>query len=326
IPTLGGTPRKRTYDVDSRVSFEPGGKRVCYLRGIPDKDLAQLILFDLDSSTERVLASIKNKYVFGAFPEWSPRGDRIAVSEVDPLRGATAEIGIYAVKDGRRIGVKSESNPDINSMAWMPDGRAILVSGFATGASPTSQITYVSIPDGHSRRITNDLNNYFNLSVSADGQSLLASQESQISNLWSVDPEAGATPRQLTFASSNDNSIVDFDPAPGGSILFGAAGDEDIQLFSIAGDGSNRRPLTTGRGFVSKFIAVEGGVVFERFDSKLVRRIWRTDLEGSDPRRVTTSNEDEHVLSASRDGRSVLFVLNNEPGTIQLIQSDSPAV
>jgi len=35
MATLGGTPRKRVYDVDSRVSFSPDGKQLCFRRGVP---------------------------------------------------------------------------------------------------------------------------------------------------------------------------------------------------------------------------------------------------------------------------------------------------
>src|SRR5712672_3040979 len=53
IPTLGGTPRKRTYDIDSRATFSPDGKRICFFRGVPQKRQEQLVIFDLGKGTER---------------------------------------------------------------------------------------------------------------------------------------------------------------------------------------------------------------------------------------------------------------------------------
>ena len=37
VPSLGGTPQERAFDVDSRVTFSPDGKKIAFWRGVPQK-------------------------------------------------------------------------------------------------------------------------------------------------------------------------------------------------------------------------------------------------------------------------------------------------
>src|SRR6185369_10207850 len=58
IPSLGGSPVERAFDVDSRVSFSPDGKQIAFWRGVPPPQPFRLVTMDLGTSKERVVASL----------------------------------------------------------------------------------------------------------------------------------------------------------------------------------------------------------------------------------------------------------------------------
>jgi Tol biopolymer transport system component len=57
----------------------------------------------------------------------------------------------------------------------------------------------------------------------------------------------------------------------------------------------------------------------------LQRRIWRTDRDGSDPRRVTNSPDDELLGDVSPDGKQVIYARVSEPRLLELVSQDGAA-
>jgi len=57
-PSMGGPERERAFDVDSRVSFSPDGKRICFRRFDQRAAVTRIIVRELDSGQERVLAAV----------------------------------------------------------------------------------------------------------------------------------------------------------------------------------------------------------------------------------------------------------------------------
>ena len=73
---------------------------------------------------------------------------------------------------------------------------------------------------------------------------------------------------------------------------------------------------------VNQYRATPDGVVYERFDSQLARRIWQSDRDGGDPKRVTTGELDEQLADVSPDGRQVLFTRSQTADKLEIIDRD----
>ncbi len=98
------------------------------------------------------------------------------------------------------------------------------------------------------RRLTNDLESYFWLSLSADGRMLVTRQQRIISHLWLLTDGDVKKARQLTFGGRNLDGYVGLAWTPDGKIVFSAFASNITDLYSMNADGSNRVQLTANAG------------------------------------------------------------------------------
>ena len=82
---------------------------------------------------------------------------------------------------------------------WMPNGNGILLTGAEDRDHPQPQIWYQPYPRGPLKRIVHDLNNYFYLTVTADGKQI-ATTQSHSENLISI--ADAATPDKTTAVTA----------------------------------------------------------------------------------------------------------------------------
>jgi Tol biopolymer transport system component len=80
VPSLGGTPRKVAFDVDTAAQLSPDGSRICFRRGRPQDKVDTLVIADLASGKERELVRIAVPEYFNSAPWWSPDGRRVAIA------------------------------------------------------------------------------------------------------------------------------------------------------------------------------------------------------------------------------------------------------
>ena len=274
IPTLGGTPRKRAYDVDSRVTFSPDGKQIAFRRGMPQKNQDALVVKELAGGQERILATVHPPVAFGQ-PSWSPDGKRIAMVEMrgDVSLGAT--VVTYRVSDGRRE----------------PLGRAAL----------PDQLT----------KLTNDNDFYGALSISADGRTIAALRGRQELDLWMATQNEAHGLHQMTVGSGDEGTVRNFTPGPDSTIFYESIKDGSDQIFAITPGGAPGRSITEGQNLAMYPWFRPGlGIFYVRADADLIPHIWRMDADGSNARAVT-SGPGEWIGDISTDGRVILFYRND---------------
>jgi eukaryotic-like serine/threonine-protein kinase len=79
VPALGGNAQEVIEDVDSSVTFSPGGSQFAFVRLSPVEDY--LMVCKLDGSGARTLATFKRaRGLWQGAPAWSPDGKAIVVS------------------------------------------------------------------------------------------------------------------------------------------------------------------------------------------------------------------------------------------------------
>jgi serine/threonine protein kinase/Tol biopolymer transport system component len=305
VPTLGGNPRKILFDVDTEPSFSPDGKRFTFIRGIPDENASAVMVANADGSGAKQLATAKAP---DRFPNdaavWSPDGSAIAA--VRKTAGASGRelVAIIDAATGAASSLGTVSFADINRLVWLSDGSGVLCVATNHESLLNHQIWLISYPAGEARKITNDLSDYQDVSVTADGRSIAATQISETSNLWIVPPNG--SPRQVT----SGGGLKVYDLHVGEKNIYFTGFEENRSNVWIANrDGSNPRPLIadseTNWGPATPLD--ESFVAFVSLRDGETPRLWRVDADGSNPRLVVDDPLVGQRPSVSPDGRFILY-------------------
>lgn len=315
-PVFGGTPKKVADDVWSDFSVSPDGKQLAFVRRDTTRDAYLLILSKIDGSGERELnaRSVPLNYRGGA-PAWSPDGTTLVVAcgshqEARPVLVTTD------VTTGQETELKTPQRwRAITRSLWMPSGKHLIVAARAAD-EPTSQLWMIGYPDGQVRRLTNDLESYFWLSLSADGRMLVTRQQRIISNLWLLTDGEMKKARQLTFGERSLEGYVGLTWTPDGRIVYSDFGDNNVtDLYLMNPDGGSPVQLTANAGQDNAWPTVSADgryIVFtSNRTSARARQIWRMDIDGRNQKQLTFGEEPkESGFSAalSADGTEVFFI------------------
>ncbi|MGH9959924.1 MAG: hypothetical protein ACREBC_22845, partial [Pyrinomonadaceae bacterium] len=229
VPVLGGTPRKLFTGIYGSVALSPDGKQIAYYHWMDDED--RLMVANPDGTGQRqLLARRGNDFlVFTGGPSWSPDSKTILTT-----------IGTFTPEQSMTVAVVSPENGAINLfsqqkfkridyIAWLSDGQGVLVSAtdeFASnGPGGSNKIWQISYPSGNAQRITNDLNSYQTISLTADSNSLATVQTETLSGIIGVNVGIiHLMKRDPNSAAAEFKRIVEFDPNWwGGHFYLGAA-------------------------------------------------------------------------------------------------------
>jgi serine/threonine protein kinase/Tol biopolymer transport system component len=323
IPSLGGAPRERVFDVDSRVSFSPDGREIAFWRGVPQKREARLVAFDLEAARERDVTTVAEPEVNQGAAAWSPDGGTIAVLLLKPAPDLETTVAFFDAQSGARRDFLKLPRTILTSLAWLPDGRGLVASGQELRTAINDQVFLISHPEARLQRVTNDFNRYLGVSVSGGEEAIAALRVTRLANLWAADTEGGPA-RQITSTANPEDSPFGLAVTGSGSLLFGKPRDEKLQIWAIDPAGGETRALTSGNAHSVGAVAAGDVVVFDRLDASGVH-IWRMSPEGSDVRQLT-SGAGEQVAALSPDGRWVAFAPYDAPRTVSLVSAESGKV
>lgn len=317
IPTLGGTPRRVLFDVDSPVGFTPDGKRFAFVRGAPQNQETSVMIADADGGNSRKLVAVKYpEGLSGVPPVWSPDGRRFATVVMGGQRGFACEIVTAETEGGafRPLGepwnwIGSSSVFQVgNSLAWLPDGRGLVLAG-ARGASDTrGQIWLVAWPSGEATRLTNDLSDYGSVSLSADGRSLVSVQYSTIGGIWAVPVDDPTQARPLTAAGGPEDSPADVTPGANGTLLYVQSDARGSRIMSLPQSGGTARVLYSCPFQIMKprQALQEGSIAFTAIRDGRTMRVWRMDADGGNATEITGGSS-EWFQDISPDGRWIWY-------------------
>jgi serine/threonine protein kinase/Tol biopolymer transport system component len=304
VPSLGGAEEQRGFDVDSRVTFSPDAKRVCFIRGVPQEGRFALMVRDLDAGTERELANVRRPEAIAGSPSWSPDGKRIAVFTIHPAPKSQTTLVMFDAENGERKDFFTKRDAFFVDVAWMPDGRALAAVGTVVSEGIQNQVFMVTYPRGELRRVTNDFNVYTEVSAASGDVAIGALRTSAVTNLFIADPTDGNT-RRLTSATSPEQAPFGL-TVVADRVLFQAVNERRIGISTLPFEGGEPRRLAVGPGHATSVIARQQHVVFQRYDDDGQQHIWRMGLDGDGLKQITQGGG-EQLLDVSPDGSMVAF-------------------
>ncbi|MGH9747306.1 MAG: protein kinase domain-containing protein [Candidatus Acidiferrales bacterium] len=301
LPVLGGNPDHVIHDVGSNVSFSPDGARLAFVRYRFSEGKGDLMIANVDGSNEKLLSEQSTSL---GSPQWSPDGKTIAAINVLSADSVSGSIDVYDTASGQKT-VLMKSEALLDALAWLPDGRALLVlSADASSNFNRKQIGIVSYPKAEYRALTKDTNDYLSVSIASDGKSIAAiqSQPRGAVTMASYDGKTSAQPstisdRPPTFAftwGSNDKLLLE----------------QENGIFSMSPDGSNRAPLLHDDFPSFDPISCDNGryIIFSSAlrGGKSAVNIWRMDSTGGNLKQLTFGTYDNPAM-CSPDGKWLLF-------------------
>jgi Tol biopolymer transport system component/DNA-binding winged helix-turn-helix (wHTH) protein len=304
IPILGGTPRKILEEISSSVSFSPDGKKIAFAGDKPGVG-RRLIIRNLETADEQEVYTVTGDNHGLIEPKWSPDGQKFSFIVSEKLAdGRTWALSEVSANGGSPKNIIKPQKGKIYAQDWLSDGSGIIMSADLNDVRQ-SQIFKVSYPNGETARLTNDLLDYFTLSVSENGKYILAVQEERKANLWSSDFSKPSEAEQLT---RNLNLSNRFAILPDGNFLAEIIenGTQTLSVVNFDGNGSH---LFMPQPNIDRFPSVshtENKVLFISRKSG-ADQVWIAEINGSNPRKLT----DEKTFVAnprfSPDGQTIYF-------------------
>jgi eukaryotic-like serine/threonine-protein kinase len=312
MPAPAGAEKKLISDVHGAVSYSPDGRQFAFVRlRFPTPNESSLLIANADGTGERILAAIQRPEMFptayGRHPVWSPDGKTIACIAFDSRSANGWKVVEVAVADGEVKPTAVNGWNGIRRIAWLPDKSGLLVLG-ADKMSAAAQIWRISYPDGEAQRITTDFNNYFGMTLTADSDTLVSAQSVRLSNLWVAPNGDASRAAQIKSGGSNLEGIDALAWTPDGRIVYYSRASGTHDLWIMNADGSSQKQITVEAAGANFGATVTPDGRYIVFDSERgeKRNIWRMDLDGGNPKQLTSGNRDFRP-TVSPDSQTVVY-------------------
>ncbi len=326
VPFLGGTPRHLADEIDSPVGWSPDGRHLAFVRSHSAIGESALVVADPDGTNQLVLA---RRHSPGGFitlsiasrpenrPAWSSDGGTIAVRAYSGGTSSQAqgEVALVQFPSGKSRWIAVPGNLFDRDLVWL-NAQSLLLS-HADSPAASYQLWRLSLADGRVSRVSNDLNDYETISLTADRRTLAAGRRETRGGLWFADGSGGnpvEAPRPVPFgfilgstlAWAGDRLLYDVHSAREMAIVAAADRETPEQLVY----GSHPSATSDGRT-----------ILFDR------NGIWKADADGRNAVQLSQDGalpivmpDDKHVIFLShRSGTQSPWIVPLEGGTASLV-------
>ncbi|HEX8336670.1 MAG TPA: tetratricopeptide repeat protein, partial [Pyrinomonadaceae bacterium] len=308
VPALGGSVRRIRQGVGGGVGVSPDGKRLAFFVADARAASETLYVAGEDGANERAVTArdYPEHFSSAVAPVFSPDGERVAFAvETSDANGFFLKVLEAEVEGGTlRELTPGKRWSDVGQLAWLADGSGLLLSGMDETIS-MRQLWRVTYPEGLASRVTSDLTDYGDLSLSADARTLAGVQSQTLTTIFLAPAGDYARTTQIT---SGAGRYVDLSWTPDGRVLFASDASGNSDIWEMGADGSGQVQLTAGAGRnYGPVASPDGRYVLFHSNRSGTWQVWRMDRDGSNPARLTQGEENSNWPQVTRDGRWVVY-------------------
>jgi len=304
VPVLGGSPRRLFKGIYSSVGFSSDGKQIAYFFWIDDED--RLMVANKDGTGQRQLVARRgNEFLVynGSGPSWSPDGKTILTTVGTFTPEQLMNVAVVSLEKGEITPFSQQRFRKIDDIAWLPHRLGVLVTAtdqFGPGGSKIWQISY---PSGTAKKITNDLNSYTSISLTADSNTLATVQTETVGNLWIASMNELARGSQITTG----RNIASFPSwTPDGKVVYSLNSGDNFDLYLLDPGEGRPKQLTANSGNNNyPVVSPDGRYVVFGSDRSGALCLWRIDIDGSNPKQLT--NHTSWVPTFAPDSRTIVY-------------------
>lgn len=305
VPILGGTPRLLLQGSSGVITFSPDGQQMAYVSEDLTLGVARLLIAKSDGSDPREVASHKISFPGEHYLiiRWSPDGRRIAAADYQSKQTSNSFALVEVdVASGREKPIAGRTWRNVNDFAWLPDGSGLLLAAQEKTGIP-SQLWLVSYPGGSTRRVSNDLSEYFSASLSADGSTIASVQTNRSSGIFVASADDVDKARQITSGRLDGQTGLSW--TADNRIVYVADHSDNWDLFITDADGQNQRQLTFDGHFHGTPVVCSGSV-FYFSDFEGPGHLFKLDLKSGAIARLT-NGKDEGTPSCAAKSPFVFY-------------------
>jgi DNA-binding winged helix-turn-helix (wHTH) protein/Tol biopolymer transport system component len=308
---LGGSAKMVAENVWSGFSFSPDGKKLSFIREKPAENKQILIVKDLETGieTEFTIKTPPLEFYPRNFPAWSPDSKKIAsvlITRTEHFAGLI----VTDIETGKDEEIKTEDFQNVEQVVWSAEGESFIASA---SDGKNFQLWRIVYPSGKASRITNDLNDYLGISISADGKNLLARERKYFSNIWIGDGKNIDGFQQLTQGFARNEGLKGLAWIENDKIVYTANYEKlrDWNLWVINIADNSRQQITTDSETQNEYPAVspDGSLIFYSSNKGELANISRIGVSGENPTQITFyENESELFPQTSPEGNWIYYI------------------
>lgn len=292
VPLLGGSIRQVSEDVDSPVTFSPDKKEIAFIRNDPDGNQSALIVADIDGKNERKLTvrAHDERFTSGGI-SWSPDGKAIAATAYSKTPAEVLmDAFVVDVKTGEQKPLMTEKWDWVGQVAWLSDSSGIMFPAYGKQSlNLTDEVWLVEYPSGKRRQVTNGVNGFYGVGITADSNAMVTVKSDQVTNFNLASLDNPDKPHKIRQGFSELSLLpLGMDWTPDGKIVFASAKNSNTDVWIINADGSSAKPLTSDEyADFSPAVAPDGKFIVFLSNRSGRQNLWRMNIDGTEQRQIS---------------------------------------
>ena len=320
---FGGNTEFIAGNVWSEFSISSDGGKIAFFRKSPQENQHYLVVTNLADKTDN---SLLTKYFPEGFdlrssPAWSPDGKEIyAISK--PQDKPNSTLIKVNFENKKEENIKAPQIRQFVAVLALPDNENLIFAAREQNKFP--QIYKMRKTGGEIQKLTNDLNIYRKISLSADGKSLIALQKNNASHLWILTDSKAENARQLTFGKNNRDAKHGLDVLPDGKIVYTSLEDLNRDLWIFNPSDNSKQQLTikqneaNERPFVSK---TDDFIYFNSLDDQTFK-IKKIRSDGQNLQNITSDESANDLFPNVANDHSALYFIRKTKGKSSIIKKN----